>query len=244
MATFKKKSEQLARAKELFMLLDSHFRPVHKLPYIAEQVDLPLRVVKFHAYEAEASWLLEREGIIVAARARASQKLLGRRKARVAGTIESLSDVLYEVRKYNQLMFTYLTAPRRRKGQKATKNSPPRLMIAPDTRADMHKAWMDSLEHVLTLFGVDAIKGQAAELFTPSDPDMPPSPKPVLSFNKPDNAIEAPMEEGEYENTMSSMAGEGKINGPVNYTGPKETSVVEGVEDAVVTGQERPDSES
>jgi hypothetical protein len=267
-----KKAQLHDEALQLYLELDARFRPVHTLVDIADKVGLDIRTVRTKAYEGPTPWKTLRDEAITKARDTAAAKSLALRDARararakkIAIVVENLADIIYEIREYNHFMFTQLMATRRKKGDKDTKSSKAiktfkRLALPPDSRVEVHRAWMDSLSKLFELFGVNTVKELAAEMLTAraaaaiqnsqQPAQHPPAASAAVNITLNTGAPPAPADDGGvhiddrgYEYIMSAMAGEGKIGGPVNYTGPKETSIVEGVEDAVVTSKERPDSE-
>jgi len=197
-------------------------------------------------------------------------KTEGRQKKRLkqmSGAIEHLADVVAEVRIYNHKIYALLMAPCKRAadGRKivSKKGITTGLLVEPANRSDLHHEWLTSLDKLLSLFGVETIKALASEMLSnqalknslaPQAPNPPPPTTPpsatvnVYTANPPpaltaQTAEQLSLTDNSYELVMRIMTGETKINGPLSYTGPQETSVIDGVEDAIVEKPGRPDSE-
>jgi hypothetical protein len=185
-------------------------------------------------------------------------EVMERRKGkRITRVVKYVGDVIYEIRAYNHLMFRALTS-------KQDSNKFPQLALPLGGRDTAHRAWMDSLSKLMELFGVTTIKGLAMEMLAndtlgahlQKEAKRQGQEGMAVNINIGSNAepttlgnlaegTTVTLSDSSHELILKTMLPEGsKINGPVGYTGPKEKNVFDGAEDAVVTKQGRPDSES
>lgn len=277
-------------AFKLYMQLDERGKTIHTVAEIAEMTGLTVPYLNRQIHtKTKNRWLDLRQDAILAAReaagarmARRQRKDRQRRAYAINHTVSSIADIIVEVRAYNTLMYQQLMAVRVRKSKieeereserfkrKVKKHVArvPQLKLPAENRGEIHRAWVDSLDRLINIFGVTTIKELAAEMITsnavaslpapstpptPTTPTTPPAPSPAappapqLTAPPPEEVRDEgviPISDKGFELIMQVMLGEGgKIHGPINYTGPKETSIVEGVEDAVVTCPGRPDQE-
>jgi len=278
----KKKKKDLSalqgRAFDMFVTLNSEFKHVYKLSRIAKELELSLsQVLK---WRNEGKWAEKLEEAIHKARERAAnstqmkqlltsylygeappeevgvdpaevlEKLERKKIRRITKVVKYLGDVIYEVRSYNHLMFRALTA------KKDSGQFP--VLELPMEREIAHKAWMESINKLMELFGVGTIKELAIELMANDllgdhlKRGAPAASKdPTVNINiggRPLTEIAEGttivLSDSSHELILQEMRGEGgKINGPVGYTGPKAKNVFDGAEDAVVSVKKRPDSE-
>lgn len=273
-------AKRLDRAFELYMELDDLFKPVYTVAQVAEFSKVSVDTIRFHVNrKSKEKWADLRKEAVERARATGSHHDVARlarnrtkRAKHVEQVVTNLGDIIYEVRAYNHLMFKQLMA-RALPGEKADpdeiedsinklerkhkgkRKAPPLLHIPIVNRAEVHRAWLDSLDRLFTLFGVGTIKELAAEMITSTavnavlaqatpqvgGPTVGISivnnngANPVGGVATDINASTVNIDDRSYEHILVMMAEKGKISGPVNYTGPNATSIVEGVEDAIIT---------
>jgi hypothetical protein len=269
-----------ARAFDMFVTLNAEFKHVYKLSRIAKELGISLSQVM--RWRTEGKWAERLEEAIHKARERASssaqmkqlltsylygeqipdevgvdpakilEELEKRKARRITKVVKYLGDVIYEVREYNHLMFCALTA-------KKDSGKMPSLELPLGSRDTAHRAWMDSLNKLMELFGVGTIKELAMELMAndllSGHLQSPATVRDGTTVNISIGGKTLPeiaeggttivLDDATHELILREMRGGegGKISGPVGYTGPKEKNVFDGAEDAVVSQSKRPDSE-
>lgn len=254
------------KAFSMYMKLDHRFEPVYSLPQIAAATGISATRLETKIYRLRNNrWrdlldqAIERARAIAGRKAAKLDSLRRRRAKTVNQTVEGLADVIYEVRAYNFLMFEQLMALSGSDSHDPVtlkKRAFRRMRLPIKSRFEAHRAWVESLEQLQKLMGATTIRDVAAEIAThrsdstepaaPSPNPPPPSPDTPRTPSIPLDGDPAtiPIDAAGYELILRMMQGEGgKIGGPINYTGPKETSIVEGVEDAVITSPHGADSE-
>lgn len=272
-------SDLQGRAFDMFVTLNSDFKHVYKLSRIAK--DLGVRLSLVVKWRTEGKWAEKLEKAINRAREHASsstqakqllttylygeappeevgvdpakviEALEKKKVKRITKVVKYLGDVIFEVREYNHMMFRALTA-------KKDSTKFPELALSVNNREVVHRAWMDSLNKLMELFGVGTIKELAFEMLANENlaahlHNAGPAPvgAPAVNINIGGKSLPELAEgttiildDSTHELILSEMRGQGgKISGPVGYTGPKEKNVFDGAEDAIIDITKRPDSE-
>ena len=258
--------EDVTKAFDLYMELNTKGKPVHTLAQISSMTGMSLARLRYYTLNKLHRWSSLRREVMERAADAASARTLARRAAEkkrrersMSKAIENLADIIYEVREYNYMMYEALTAPSKGdlKKRRGKKRGLLNFKWKPESRAEIHRAWMDSLTKLVDIFGAPTIKQLAAEqvshhVLSRKEEEVAQSPASSVNLNfyqgGQAQALPAPRGAGDladanYELVMEIMAGEGKISGPVGYTGPKETSIIEGVDDAVIACPRGSDSE-
>lgn len=263
-------------AFDLFVTLDKNLSKVYKLKDVALKVGVELSTVMF--WKKEGQWQEKLESAINKAKARASsskemqslltQYLYGEKikkeigedpvkviskyellkKKRLEKAIKYVSDIIYEIRKYNHNMFKMLVAVPNLEDLNYTEVVKNRDII--------HRAWLDTTNKLFEIFGVSTIKQLAIEVLADNmlaqqlaneeigekaqaGVNITINQSKTESVDILDRSKNIILDDGASELIMKCMVGGGKIDGPVEYTGPKEKSLVGEIEDAVFTDKGR-----
>ncbi len=176
-------------------------------------------------YLIEEENLLDKRNEESAAKEEEIQK---KKKERLVKALKNTPDVIYEMRAYNHKMFRILMAEPKEGGRGLTARE----------REVYHRAWKDSLDSLMETLGVGSIRELAssmASIALPAD-ELPPNVNININ-NGQQLPIETPVVLGEstHKLIMSTLLGELPIDGPTNYTGHKEFSGEERIEEAVIT---------
>lgn len=257
------------RAFEMYMTLDKNLQPLYKLKEIAKAVGMEKKNLSniIHYYR----WPALREEAMLQGLEAANEKMYrlraenrqetARREA-LSKSIANIADLITELRSYNKLNYDLLMSkalPRKkheteeeyihRKTKYLSLIAPEKaLLYMPSSRSELHRAYLDTLRALTDIFGPTQIKMCAGEMLYKLALEDRDRASKVLDSNakneeeEPAAAVEE-MGAAEYEEALTA-ARKGAIDGPKNYTGLKETSVVEGVEDAIIAKPGGTDSES
>lgn len=258
------------RAFDMFVTLDSNLRKVHTLKKIAQECKVSGVVLA--GWIRKGNWKERLETAIAKAQARAAndgeltslltEYLYGKEIAelpdtadvvktfnqkkneRIRKTVNRIGDIIYEVRTYNHKMFRQLMT---RRG------------MPYEERAVYHKAWVDSLDHMLKLFGIGTIKELASQaleddtmrrLMTAEQAVNNAGNPQVGVFigSNPADMLAAGsnvvLDSSSHDLILNILVGEGrKIEGPKDYTGLKSGAELGRIEEATIVDTRRADKE-